>query len=51
MRKEVLRKLYLEILYPEITKEIIDELKDYAENYIISKCKDKYRNLLMTGPF
>lgn len=51
MRKEVLRKLYLNVLYPEIVKEITNELKEYAENYVISKCKDKYRSLLMTGPF
>jgi transcriptional accessory protein Tex/SPT6 len=51
MRKEVLRKLYLNLLYPEIVKEIINELREYAENYVISKCKEKYRNLLMTGPF
>ena len=51
MRKEVLRKLYLNVLYPEIVKEIINELKEFAENYIIFKCRDKYRNLLMTGPF
>jgi transcriptional accessory protein Tex/SPT6 len=39
------------VLYPEIEKEVFNELKEYAENNVIQKCKEKYRNLLMTGPF
>lgn len=48
---ELFRSLLQDVLIPEITKEIREELKQSAENYVIKKCQEKYRNLLMTGPF
>ena len=51
MRKEVVRKLQQNVLSPEIVAEIRTELVEAAENFVIKRSKDKYRNLLMTGPF
>jgi hypothetical protein len=35
MRKEVLRRLYENVLYPEMIKESRTEMREVAENYII----------------
>ena len=43
--------LFREILLPELFKEIRAELLEAAENHVIGKCKEVFKNLLMTGPF
>jgi hypothetical protein len=35
MRREVLRRLYDNVLYPEMIKEARSEMREVAENYII----------------
>jgi transcriptional accessory protein Tex/SPT6 len=51
MRSEVIRILYEDILSKEIVKEIRDEIKEEAENFVISRCKETYREMCYTGPF
>lgn len=51
MRSEVIRILFEEILQKEIIKEIRDEIKEEAENFVISRCKETYKELCYTGPF
>ncbi len=48
---ETMNYLFQEILLPELFKEIRAELLEAAESHVIGKCKEVYRNLLMTGPF
>jgi transcriptional accessory protein Tex/SPT6 len=35
----------------ELIAELRNEIKEEAENFVIAKCKENYRKLLMTGPF
>ena len=35
----------------EIIKELREEIKEEAESFVIARCKEAYKNLLMTGPF
>lgn len=35
----------------ELIAELRDEIKEEAETFVIAKCKDTYRRLLLTGPF
>ena len=51
MRSEVIRILFEEILQKEIIKEIRDEIKEEAENFVISRCKEAYKDICYTGPF
>ena len=51
MREEVIRILYEDILQREIVKEIRDEIKEEAENFVIARCKEAYRDMCYTGPF
>lgn len=51
MRSEVIRILYEDILSKEIVKEIRDEIREEAENFVIARCKEAYRELCYTGPF
>ena len=51
MRKEIVRRMYEHVLYPEMVKEAKIELKEAAENFIIKQAKDKYKEMLMTGPY
>ena len=51
LRKEVLRILQETVLPDDIAKEIKVELGEAAENHVILKCQEKFRILLMTGPF
>ena len=37
MRKEVIRRLYETVLYPDMIREARNELKEIAENFIIKK--------------
>jgi transcriptional accessory protein Tex/SPT6 len=50
LRTETIKSL-VKILTQEIIKEIREELKEESENFVITKCKESYRSLLMTGPF
>lgn len=40
-----------DILVPELTKEIKDELRQASEQAVLLECQMKYHSLLMTGPF
>lgn len=51
MRSEVIRILYEDILSKEIVKEIRDEIKEEAENFVIARCKETYKDMCYTGPF
>lgn len=51
MRAEVITILVNKILEPEIIKEVRDEIREEAESFVVSKCKNLYKELLMTGPF
>lgn len=48
---ETMNHLFQEILLPELFKEIRAELLEAAESHVIGKCKEVFRNLLLTGPF
>lgn len=39
------------LLIRELIKELREEIKDEVEAYVIAKCKETYRKLLMTGTF
>lgn len=51
MRAEVITILVNKILEPEIIKEVREEIREEAESFVVSKCKQVYKDLLMTGPF
>lgn len=51
MRSEVIRILYEDILQKEIVKEVRDEIKEEAENFVIARAKETYRDMLYMGPF
>ena len=51
LRKETINILVKQLLTKEIIKELREEIKEEAESFVIARCKDKYKNLLMTGPF
>lgn len=51
MRKEIIRRMYDEVLYPDMVKEAREEISEAAENVVIKQAQDRYRKLLMTGPF
>lgn len=51
LRKETINILVDQLLTKEIIKEVREEIKDEAESYVIARCKETYKNLLMTGPF
>ena len=50
LRAEII-KVLVNLLSTEIIKEIREELKEEAETFVINKCKENYRQILMTGPF
>lgn len=39
------------LLIRELIKELREEIKEEVEAYVIAKCKETYRKLLMTGTF
>lgn len=39
------------VLIPDIVKEIKGELQEISENFVIKKCQEKYKQMIMTGPF
>ena len=44
-------ELLIKLLLKELIKELREEIKEESEAFVISKCKEVYRKLLMTGPF
>ena len=50
-RWTIIEMLVEKLLLKELIKELREEIKEDAEAYVISKCKETYRKLLMTGPF
>ena len=51
LRKETINILVDQLLTKEIIKELREEIKEEAESFVIARCKETYKNLLMTGPF
>ena len=51
LRKETINILVDQLLTKEIIKELREEIKEEAESFVIARCKEAYKNLLMTGPF
>ena len=51
MRHEVINKLINYLLMDSILKEVKEELEQEAETYVISRCKEQYKSLIMQGPF
>ena len=51
LRKETINILVDQLLTKEIIKELREEIKEEAESFVITKCKEIYKTLLMTGPF
>jgi transcriptional accessory protein Tex/SPT6 len=48
---EILKTLVNDVFLKELAKEIKDEMKEKAENFVIERCQEQYKNFLMTGPF
>ncbi len=46
-----MRLLQQKVLVQDIVSEIKTELHEAAENCVIQRCQEKFRELLMTGPF
>jgi len=51
MRKNIITTLIEKLLLKELIKELREEIKEEAEAFVISKCKEVYRKLLLMGPF
>ena len=51
LRQEIISLLVDKLLINELIKEIRQEIKEEAEVFVIAKCKEAYKRLLMTGPF
>ena len=51
LRTEIIDLLVEKLLINELIKELREEIKEEVEAYVIAKCKETYRRLLMTGPF
>ncbi len=51
LRSEIIQLLVEKLLMKELIAELRDEIKEQAESFVIAKCKETYRRLLMTGPF
>ena len=51
LRRETINMLVDQLLMKEIIKELRDEIKEEAESFVIARCKESYKQLLMTGPF
>lgn len=39
------------LLLKDLIRELREEIKEEAETFVIAKCKEQYRRLLLTGPF
>jgi transcriptional accessory protein Tex/SPT6 len=51
MRKEAVKRLVEKHLVTDVSKEVRVELQEISENFVIKLCQNKYRDMLMTGPF
>ena len=51
LRKETINILVDQLLTREVTKELRLEIQEDAERFVITRCKETYKQLLMTGPF
>jgi len=51
LRTEIIELLCDKLLMRELEAELRDEIREEAETFVIAKCKEIYRKLLMTGPF
>lgn len=51
MREETLRVLIAEHCIPYFIKEVKEELKEKAENFVINECAINFYKLLLTGPY
>jgi len=51
LRTEIIELLVEKLLMRELIAELREEIKEEAEAFVIAKCKEVYRRLLMTGPF
>lgn len=51
LRCEIIELLVDKLLMRELIAELREEIREDAEAFVIAKCQDVYRRLLMTGPF
>ena len=51
LRRETINMLVEQLLIKEIIKELRAEIKEEAESFVIARCKEAYKQTLMTGPF
>ena len=51
MRNHIISTLIEKLLLKELIKELREEIKEEAETFVIAKCKEAYRKLIMMGPF
>ena len=47
----IITTLVEKLLLKELIKELREEIKEEAETFVIAKCKEVYRKLLLMGPF
>jgi transcriptional accessory protein Tex/SPT6 len=51
LRSEVIKTLLEKLNSKELEHEVREELREEAELIVIAKCREKYRDLLATGPY
>lgn len=51
LRKEIIEILVEKLLTKELINELREEIREEAEQFVIAKCKETYKHLLMTGPY
>ena len=51
MRETIINRLVDKILMSELIAELRDEIREESEAFVITKCQNVYRRLMMTGPF
>ena len=51
LRRETINMLVDQLLLKEIISELRAEIKEEAESFVIARCKESYKQILMTGPF
>lgn len=51
LRSEVIKTLLERLNSKELEREVREELKEEAEHVIIFKCKEQYKELILTGPY
>ena len=51
LRQEALRKLINDNFLPQFEAQIKNQLYEEAEEYVIKCCKEKFRKMLMSGPY